>query len=278
MSEREMTVQEPRGLQLQPEQLDLLKRTIARGATDDELALFMEVCRLTGLDPFTGQIYAVKRWDSREKREVMAIQVGIDGLRLIGDRNGTYAPGNSPTYTFKEDGSLDSCTAYGHKARKTPDGKFAWFPVNATVWYDEKVQRTRSGEPTRFWKESPRNQLAKCAEALLIRKCAPNETRHVRLAVEVRESEQEAPMLVQPSEMPEVAVETVDEDTGEVVEAEVQEVPASEEDKDYANEYWSQWFAKNEGDRKGGVDFLAEHGGSFKEALDALGARQERMM
>ena len=116
------------------------------------------------------QIYPVKRWDSREKKEVMSIQTSIDGFRIIAERTGKYSPGKEPIYVCNGD-RLVSCTAYVKKM--TIDG--TWHEVAATAFYDEYVQKTKEGKVTSFWDRMPRVMLAKCAESMALRKAFPAE-------------------------------------------------------------------------------------------------------
>ena len=154
-----------------PEQVDLIKRTVAKGTTDDELALFLYTARRTGLDPLVKQIHAVKRWSSADNREVMAIQVGIDGFRLIAERTGKYAPGGEPSFVYNDkDGSVVSATAY---VKKLAGGQ--WHVVAATAHYSEYVQKKKTdGSITSMWLK-PHIMLGKCAEALALRRAFPAE-------------------------------------------------------------------------------------------------------
>jgi len=161
----------PAPLQFTPEKIELLKRTICKDSTDDELEMFLYVAQRCGLDPFLRQIHAVKRWDSKQKRNVMSIQTGIDGYRLLADRTGRYAGNDEPIFSHTEIGkppATATVTVY-----KVVAGVRC--PFTATARWDEYKQTKKGGGLTFMWVKMPHLMLSKCAEALALRKAFPAE-------------------------------------------------------------------------------------------------------
>lgn len=167
----------------EPEQVELIKRTICKGATDDELSLFMGQCQRTGLDPFSRQIHAMKRWDPDTKSQVMVIQVGIDGFRVIADRhkdddgNHDYAGQLGPFWCGRDRVWHDVWIGPEEPtaARVGVLRKGCSEPFYGTAHYCEYVQTKRDGTPNSMWTKMVASQLAKCAEALALRKAFPND-------------------------------------------------------------------------------------------------------
>jgi phage recombination protein Bet len=159
---QELATREEHGLQLSTEQIELVKRTIAKDHSDDELALFINQCNRTGLDPFARQIYSIKRSGHAQT------QVSIDGARLIAERSGRYRPGS--VAWCGEDGIWHDTWMSDEKPKAAKVTVFKDdHPVEAIAHFSEYVQKT----PT--WNSMPRLMIAKCAEMLALRKAFPQD-------------------------------------------------------------------------------------------------------
>ena len=164
---------------------DLLKRTVCKGSTDEQFQLFLHACERTGLDPFMRQIYAVMRYDSKEGKKAMTIQTGIDGYRLIAERTGKYSPGRDATYVYDDQGRPFCATAYIKK--QTCDG--TWHEVSSSAYLSEYMQTDKYGKPSSFWSKMPHTMLAKCAEALSLRKAFPAELSGIYTSEEMAQAD-----------------------------------------------------------------------------------------
>lgn len=152
--------------------LALIKDTVAKGATDAELSLFLYTAQMRGLNPLARQIHLVKRKQKVDgaDKEVAVIQTGIDGFRLIANRTGQYAPSPKPThFEYDSKGQLVRATFYGIKII----GGQA-FEFSASARFKEYAQYF-GGRLGNMWAKMPETMLEKCAEAKLLRKGFPEE-------------------------------------------------------------------------------------------------------
>jgi phage recombination protein Bet len=145
-----------------PEQTQLISTTIAPGCSGDELRLFAYACQRTGLDPFSKQIYAIKRGGK------MTIQAGIDGLRSIAERTGqldgseTLWCGDDGVWTDVWLGSKPPAAAKTTIWRKGASHAFTGVA---------RFQDYNAGQG--LWTKMGATMIAKCSEALALRKAFP---------------------------------------------------------------------------------------------------------
>jgi phage recombination protein Bet len=147
------------------ERLNLLKSTVAAGLSNNEFMLFVEVCKRRRLDPFAKQIYAVRRGDR------VVHQTSIDGYRLIAERTGRYLGQTNPEWCDKTGKWVDIWTQPGPpfacRIGVYKDGHAV--PTVGIAYWETYYS------PGPFWKKAGPHMLAKCAEALALRKAFPEE-------------------------------------------------------------------------------------------------------
>jgi phage recombination protein Bet len=149
-----------------PEQVALIRETVAKGASEAEFKLFMAVCGRTGLDPFTRQIHFVKYGQTPG-----TTVTGIDGYRLIAQRSGEYQGQVGPSWCGPDGSWLDVWLAAEAPAAARVGVWRAGFKEPA--WGVARMSAYKGSGP--MWTKMGAEMLAKCAEALALRKAFPNE-------------------------------------------------------------------------------------------------------
>jgi phage recombination protein Bet len=157
-------------------------------ASNGDLAVFMHVAQRTGLDPFARQIYMIERQGKQ------TIQTGIDGFRLVArravDRAGeSLAIGGGewcgPTGPWRDVWLEETPPAAARVVVKRGGHEFV-----GVALFREYAQTKRDGALMAQWASRPAGMLAKCAEALALRKAFPLDLAGVYTDDEMSRAEQ----------------------------------------------------------------------------------------
>jgi phage recombination protein Bet len=203
---------------IREDQIAVIKDTIAKGATDAELTVFVQTCNRLSLDPFARQIFLVKRWDTELGRHVATPQVSIDGFRLVADRTRQYRGQTAPQWCGK-DGKWTDVWLQDQPPAAARVGVYREGfaePLVRVARYASYVQTKKGGDPNSMWTKMADVMLAKCAESLALRAAFPNELSGVYTVDEYPEAE--ATQQTQPAHQPlQLAADTKHDADGVVV-------------------------------------------------------------
>lgn len=147
------------------DQVELIKRTVAKGATDDELAMYLHQCQKMGLDALTRQL-VFQKYNTKDGARVSFITT-VDAYRIIAERSGAYAGNDEPVFAGEENGKPAKATV---TVWKIVAGQRVGFTASA-YWAEYCPDEKRD----HMWRKMPHVMLGKCAEAAALRKAFPND-------------------------------------------------------------------------------------------------------
>ncbi len=150
-----------------PIDVDLVKRTVARGATDDELALYLHDCQRRGVHPLDRMLHFCIREERATGERRYSPMTSIDLFRSQAADTSEHAGTDDAVYVTESD------TKYPQSATVTVYRLKGGLrcPFTATArWFEYKP-----ASKDFMWQKMPYTMLAKCAEALALRKAFPKE-------------------------------------------------------------------------------------------------------
>ncbi|MCW2899790.1 MAG: hypothetical protein JWO67_2055 [Streptosporangiaceae bacterium] len=161
-------------------QIAVLRQSgVDEDVSNAELAAFLHTCQRRQLDPFAQQIYLIGRYDKQKGRKVYKAQTSIDGFRLIARRAADRSAIDyeyEDTVWFDADGGrhevwLSDKPPAAVKVVVVRNGR----RFDATARFAAYVQTDRNGNPSGQWRTMFDTMIAKCAEALALRKAFPED-------------------------------------------------------------------------------------------------------
>lgn len=145
------------------DQLELVKKTVAKDATPDELKLYLYDCARQGVHPLDKLIHFTKR-----NNRYTPI-TSIDFMRIRAAETGEYAGSDDATFSGDVEGSGHAPQSASVTVWRLVQGQRCSFTATAR-WAEYKPDANDF-----MWKKMPHTMLAKCAEALALRKGFPKQ-------------------------------------------------------------------------------------------------------
>jgi phage recombination protein Bet len=171
---------------------------ISDEVTRAELSGFLHLCQRTGLDPFSRQIYLIGRYDKRKQRTVFTPQTGIDGYRVIAQRVTGQTAG---TYGYEDTLWCDASGRWRDVWLSDEPPAAAKVIVirngqkfSAVARFAEYAETWPDGNLKSMWAKMPSGQIAKCCEALALRKAFPHDLAGVYTAEEMAQADNPEPV------------------------------------------------------------------------------------
>ncbi|MFZ9885830.1 MAG: RecT family recombinase, partial [Ilumatobacteraceae bacterium] len=129
------------------------------------LKLFLAICQRTGLDPFSRQIFFVKRGG------VGQTTLSIDGFRLVAERTGKYC-GQAGPFWCGDDGEWRDVWLKNEPPAAAKVGVYR-DGFKEPLWAVANFSAYNANSP--IWRKMSALMLAKCAESLALRRAFPME-------------------------------------------------------------------------------------------------------
>lgn len=157
--------------------------------TDQEVAMFINLCKYQGLNPLIKDAYLIKYGD-----QPATIVTSKDAIMKRAMRNPKYAGHQAGVIVLKEDGDLD----YRTGAFLLPNEKLigGWaktyisgytVPIETAVSFNEYAGRKKDGSLNTMWASKPGVMIRKVALVASLREAFPDELQGMYASEEIAE-------------------------------------------------------------------------------------------
>jgi phage recombination protein Bet len=187
-----------------PQQVELIKNTVAKDATNAELEMFIQFCKATKLNPFKKEIWFIKN----ERNGTVQMMTGINGFLAIANNHPEFD--GMEVSVNEENGKIISATAKVYRKDRK-------YPSVATVYLSEYFKPSKYGNG--MWEKMPRMMLQKVAKSVALREAFPQELNGIytqeEMPAEYAVEQQETPQIAEKKPTHKYAIQNFGDKTKE---------------------------------------------------------------